>query len=286
MSVAGLDRLRRVTDLFVEGKPLHLGTDDDGKPVMVWVNKLNSFETEESRRDAVTARGLRLLELQKEDNPERQARVDQLADELYLDTINDLESDEDWRENIAMMRRLPELLEDQDAPDDDPHRAQLADLNNEYLEELRRRLEKAHKDKLVDLAKEDREHVVEDYFEAWRSRLSLDEFMQEKRTTELYAAMRECQAEARPGGLAEHAWNHAKCDHRTRLLDSRAAVKLLPEALLARVIDTLDGISVPDREAGNSDAPVSSSAPSGQGEAAEASSPSTPTGTSPDAPTI
>jgi hypothetical protein len=68
-----MDRLRRVTDLFVEGRTLYLGNDDENKPVLVWVNKLNSFEVEESRRDAVSARGLRLLELEKEESPERMA---------------------------------------------------------------------------------------------------------------------------------------------------------------------------------------------------------------------
>ena len=120
-----LDRLRRVTDLFVEGTEMPLGMDDQNKPVVVWVNKLNSFEVEEARRDAVAARGLRLLELEKEDNPERQAmlsqvgrwsddrlreaRVDQQSDELYLAVVNDLEADEEWGEKIGMLRRLPQL---------------------------------------------------------------------------------------------------------------------------------------------------------------------------------
>lgn len=298
-----VDRLRRVTDLFVEGKTLFLGLDDDGKPVTVWVNKLNSFEVEESRRDAVSARGLRLLELVKTDNPERQAlmarverwsdeelirhRVDQLGDEIYLETINDLESDKDWAENIEIMRRLPQLLADSGAPEDDPRRKQLDDLNTQYLQTLSDRLDKATDDKAVDLAKLGRENLVEDFMESWRSRLSLDEFMQEKRATELYAAMRECQAEDLPGlhQDAEARWNHAKCDHRTRLLDARAAVKLLPEPLLEKVIETLEEITAPDREAGNSDAPVSSSAPSEQDVPAEASPASTPTETSPDVPT-
>lgn len=298
-----VDRLRRVTDLFVEGKTLFLGLEDDGKPVTVWVNKLNSFEMEESRRDAVTARGLRLLELVKTDNPERQAlmarverwsdeelvrhRVDQQGDEIYLDVINDLESDKDWAEKIAIMRRLPTLLDDSGAPENDERRKQLTDLNQEYMKALGDRLEKATNDKAVDLAKLSREHLVEDFMESWRSRLSLDEFMQEKRATELYAAMRECQAEMLPGAFRddEGRWNHAKCDHRIRLLEARAAVKLLPEPLLEKVINTLDDITTPDREAGNSDAPVSSSAPSEQDAAAEASTPSTPTETSPDAPT-
>ena len=37
---------------------------------MVWVNKLNSFEIEEARRDGVAARGRRSWNWTKEDNPE------------------------------------------------------------------------------------------------------------------------------------------------------------------------------------------------------------------------
>lgn len=301
--MSGLSRLRRVTDLFVEGTELYLGQDDRNEPVVIWVNKLNSFEVEESRRDGVSARGLRLLELEKEDSPERQAlvnqltrwddealaraRVDQMSDELYLGVVNDLEADEDWAEKIGILRRMPELLKDEAAPDDDPRRQQVDGLNGEYLETLRDRLGKAQDQKLREFGKQDREQLVEDFMEAWRNRLSLDEFMQEKRRTELYAAMRDCKGVELPaqteGGNVR--WDHSGCDHTQRLLGSRAEVANLPEGVIQKVMDVMDGVTVPQRESGNSAAPASSSAPSEQSNVAEDSTVSIPTVTLPDAPT-
>jgi hypothetical protein len=298
-----LNRLRRVTDLFVEGTELYLGQDDQNEAVVIWVNKLNSFEVEESRRDGVSARGLRLLELEKEDSPERQAlvnqltrwddeslaraRVDQMSDELYLGVVNDLEADEDWAEKIGILRRMPQLLTDENAPADDPRRTQVDELNGEYLEEMRDRLAKAQEAKLREYGKQERPQLEEDFMEAWRNRLSLDEFMAEKRRTELYAAMRDCKASELPA-LAEGGnvrWDHTSCDHTQRLLASRADVADLPEGVLQKVMDVMDGVTVPQREAGNSAAPASSSESSGPSNAAEDSTPSTPTETPIVAPT-
>lgn len=296
-----LDRLRRVTDLFVEGTEMPLGMDDQNKPVVVWVNKLNSFEVEEARRDAVAARGLRLLELEKEDNPERQAmlsqvgrwsddrlreaRVDQQSDELYLAVVNDLEADEEWGEKIGMLRRLPQLLQDENAPVDDPRRKQVDELNGAYLEQLQERLRKAQQDALKDFEGLDRETLVEDFMEAWRNRLSLDEYMQEKRRTELYYALRDCSASLVKFDGGER-WDHSGCDHTQRIVPSRGQVSTLPQGVIERAMDVMDGVAVPQRESGNSDAPASSSASSEQqSEEAEASTPSIPVETPPVAPT-
>lgn len=291
-----MDRLRRVTDLFIEGAPLPLGMDDENKPVVIWVNKLNSFEVEEARRDAVTARGLRLLELEKDDNPEHraitarmsrwsleelaEARVEQQIDELYLGALNDLEADDDWGPKIEQMRRMPTLLDDEGAPADDPRRTQLTDLNSEYLQELQARLDARQKEARTAVLDQERKDIEAEYLESWRNRMSLDEFMQERRTTEIYAALRECRATQSGTG-----YDHTDCNHAKRLLDSRAAVRTLPEALIEAVIDKLGEVTSPERTAGNSGAPVSSSAPSEPQKLAEAGEPSTPEVTSPAAPT-
>lgn len=285
-----MDRLRRVTDLFVEGTELFLGMDDEQKPVVLWINKLNSFEIEEARRDGVAARGLRLLELTKEDNPERlaithqlgrwddeklrQYRVGQMSDELYLNVINDLEADEEWAEKLPLLRRLPQLLDDENAPEDDPRREQLGDLNTEYLDVLRVRSENAQKAALKELKDVSRKDLEEDYLEAWRNRISLDEFMAERRMTEIFAAVRDCRATEAAGATGGKRWDHSRCDHTERLLNARSAVKTLPEPVIEKIVDTLEDLTVPQRDSGNSDAPASSSASLGPSSAPEA--PSTP----------
>jgi hypothetical protein len=275
-----LDRLRRVTDLFVEGTEVFLGTDDDGKPVTIWVNKLNSFETEEARRDGMVRRGQRMIELAKDDNPEyrhilalietwsddqlREARVEQRAEEIYLEVINDIQGDKEWAEKLAVIRRMPTLLEDEKAPASDPRHAQLEELQNAYLTEIRQRQETKAKQALRDLASEDRETVQKAYVEAWRERVTLDDFMQERRATELFYAMRDCYAtqKDRDADTGRFRWDHSKCNHAERLLQERKQVRELPEHVLNQVIDAIDEITVNQRESGNSDAPASSSASS------------------------
>ena len=298
------DRLRRVTDLFVEGSECYLGMDRDNKPVMIWVNKLNSFEIEETRRDGMVRRGERILQLSKEDSPEyqsikatldrwsdedlRQRRVDQRSEEIYLNTINDLEGDEVWAEKLSMMRRLPTLLDDQKATVDDPRRDQLEKLNNEYLEALRQGQEKRQREFLTEIEQLDRETLEEDYFEAWRNRVSLDEYMEEKRVTELFYAMRDCVAteKGRDSTTGRLLWDHSDCNHASRLLQQRKQVRELPETVIEKVIDILDDVTVPFRESGNSDAPASSSASSERPNEEADSTASTPEETSPAVPTI
>ena len=107
-----------------------LGDDLDG-PILVWVNKLNSFQTEEARRDGVARRGMRLAELGKADTPERaaidseveqmtddelrQAWVNQQAEEMYLAALDDIDSEPEWREKLDVIRRMPTLLEEANA---------------------------------------------------------------------------------------------------------------------------------------------------------------------------
>lgn len=283
-----LDRIRRVTDLFVEGQELFLGMDDNQRDVIVWVKKLNSFEVEEARRDGVAARGLRLLELNKEDSPERMAlqmqmdrwtddqlreyRVGQQGDEIYLDAINDLEADENWGERVQMIRRMPQLLKDENAPEDDPRRKQLDEANSEYLTEIQTRVTKLRDTKLADLKGSTREDLEAEYFEAWASRASLDEFMGERRITEIFIALRDCKA-TKDGPR----WNHSGCEHE-RLLNARSQVRELPEQVLEKISNLLEGITIPQREAGNSAAPANSSASSEPQSAAEVQS----TGSTPD----
>lgn len=296
-----MDLLRRVTDLFIEGEALPLGMDNDGKPVVVWVNKLNSFEVEEARRDGVAQRGLRLLELSDEMGPEllgqkhllkkmadhevRAARVAQMGDEIYLRVMNDIEAEDEWVEKLAVLRRLPTLLADANAPAEDPRHAQLDALNQEYIQEVRVRLAKAERDALVDLEDLSRKDLEADYLEAWRQRLTLDDFMAERRKTEIFLALRQCRATVH-GPVDARTYEHDDCDHTQRLLNERSQVQTLPEALIGRVIDSLDGITVDGRAAGNSGAPASSSGSSEPTSAAEeTSAPSTPEATSPAAPT-
>lgn len=298
-----MDRLRRVTDLFVEGTELYLGMDDGGKPVLIWVNKLNSFETEEARRDGLARRGERVLQLSQQDNPERlalemslsnwtmqqlaEARASQLSEETYLGVVNDIEAEAEWQEKLALMRRLPSLLDDSGVSSEDPRWKELDEIRTGYLNEIRTRQEKTHAEQVREFLATDREELQKSFFEAWSNRASLDSYMEEKQVTELFYAMRDCVATER--GRTESGailWDHTDCNHNSRLCTERADVRKLPEGIIERVIETLEEIVVPQRESGNSDAPASSSASSERPSKEEASTASTPEETSPAVPTI
>jgi hypothetical protein len=299
-----IDRLRRVTDLFVEGRECYLGMDEGNKPVIIWVNKLNSFETEEARRDGMVRRGQRIMELSKEDNPEfvqlqatvhrwsdrelAERRVDQKSEEIYLEVVNELQSEESWAEKLAIMRRMPDLLRDSKAPDSDPRYAEVEDLNSQYLNEVRERQAAKQEQALREFEGADRAEMESEFFEAWRERVSLDEFMQERRITEMFYAMRDCVAteKGRDSVTNRVLFDHTNCNHAERLLQERKQVRELPEYLLNQVIDLIDDITVPQRESGNSDAPASSSASSEPRNEEADSTASTPEEVSPAVPTI
>lgn len=298
-----ISRLKRVTDLFVEGTEVYLGDDDEGKPVLIWVNKLNSFEIEEARRDGVARRGERMAELAKEDNPERagleaeialwtdeglrRAWVGQKIDEVYLEVLDDLETDPEWRERVERIRRLPQLLDDDNVPEDDPRRIELENEQTAWLTAISEGQAKKQKDLLAEAEQQERADLERDYIEKWRQRHSLDEFMQERRTTELFIAMRECVGTfSGHGSDGRRLWDHTDCNHQARFLPDRKSLRTLPEPVIERIIDAVDNLRVSQRDAGNSGAPASSSASSGQrNEQAEVSTLSTPAETPSDAPT-
>lgn len=292
-------RLRRVTDLFVQGAELVLGQEDDGTAILVWINKPNSFEVEEARRDAAAARADRIMELRAPDNAELialndtlegwsneeivDARVNQQADEHWFQAAQDIEADKEWRENLDYLQRMPQILSDANAPDDDPRRDRLSEINTAYMDELQKRVKAIQDEAKSDLAKIDHADLREDFRTAWRERASLDVYMKERRVTEIFYCLRDCRA-TRDADNAR--WDHSDCDgHTARLLENRADVVGLPDTIVTAAIQGLDGLEVGQRTSGNSAAPGSSSASSEQSNEEAGSTPSTQTGTSPDAAT-
>jgi hypothetical protein len=290
-------RLRRITDLFTEGVAVNFGDDPDGHPVLVWINKLNSFEVEEARRDGAARRGVRLAALGEEDSPERAALraevgfwsdeelaerwVLQKSEEHYLDALNDIEADSKWKDKLESLRRLPTLMREASGAEDDPRRDELIALQQEYYTAISDLQKKRQADAAKDASNMERADLETGFFENWRQRVTLDEFMEERRVTELFFAMRSCDGTR--VGPAE--FDHENCDHQQRALEERALVRRLPQPVLDKCLQALDELTVPLRDAGNSDAPASSSASSEQQSEPEASTPSTPAETSPDAPT-
>lgn len=296
------ERLKRITDLFVEGTELYLG-DDEAGPILIWINKLNSFETDDVRRDAMVRRGERLAELGQEDSPERAGVLAEMrlwdyprlveeflatkSDERYLTAMDDLQADKTWRELTERLQRAPMLHEIEELPADDPRRTALEEDNRLYESRIREAVQKLEEQAREDLAGADRDDVEKSFLEQWRQRQTLNEFMAARRYAEMYYSMRQCQGvKGELKATGGWSFSHKDCDHAKRYLDDRRQVRDLPEHVITLVIDAMDEVRINDREAGNSDAPSSSSGSLEQSSASEeASNPSSQEETPSAAPT-
>lgn len=296
-------RLKRVSDLFVEGTECYLGDDDEGKPVVIWVNKLNSFEVDEAKRDGTIRRAERIAELARPDSPElrgllaeiglwtdeqvREAYVGGQDDRLYLEALADLEVDPKFREAQEYIRRAPGLMADDDLATNDPRYLALEEANQTYMTMVSEAQAQKQRELLADLAELPRKDVEKSFIEQWRERRTLDEYMSGRRITEIYLSARECNAALVTVDLTgKRIWDHKPCDHMKRFFSERKNVTQVSERLIQRIVDTLSDVTANDREAGNSDAPASSSASSEQSNGPEdQSTPSTPDEAPSDAPT-
>lgn len=297
-------RLRRVTDLFVEGETIFLGREDDGTPICIWLNKMNPFEEEEARRDGQAHRGLRMAALQAEDSPERQGLTAEMAlwdtdtlavkyvtlrsDELMAEIYDDLYADTELTEKMRQAQRLPQLLKDSGVPEEDPRWAEIDRLNAEWMKAFDDKRKQVVREAEADAKSQVREDLEKAYVAEWASKSSMAEFINERRVTALWLSMRDCVATEREdkGPNDPDRWDHSRCDHSVKLVAERSGVSKLPSGVLEKVTVVAEALPVPTKEAGNSDAPASSSASSEPSDAeAEASTVSTQEGTPPDAPT-
>jgi hypothetical protein len=286
-----IDKLKRVMDLFEEGQELVLNPDapEGEAPALLWVNKPNSFEVDEARNDGIAARSLRIQRLKSGDDPAIRAfdlEIEPLAnDDLtqrivqnhfdtdYVLAMDDVETDEGWTEKLDMIRRGQSNLEDADAPDDDPRWAELTKTTEEYMVVLREHLDKRQKERADSLGEQPRDELRELLLDQYVEREGMAEFLAEKRISEIYFSTRDCLATEK---RADGRWNHGPCDHSVRLLDARSEIRGLPEHLLVALHDVLTAIEIDPRTAGNSDAPVSSSASLEPQSVPEDSTPSIP----------
>lgn len=265
--MGGIDRLRRITDLFVEGTELHLG-DDEAGPVIVWINKLNPFQVQEALRDGQARRFMAIDKLKSSGEydgmvtevhmmPKSEVAsgyVDFCSNEIYIEALDDVDIDALAKEQRESIERMDSLLDDADTPDDAPERDVLATLEQTWMGKLREVQDAKTKEKLREAQAMDSEELIEKFLEKWRDFYTRNIFEQESQVTQIYYAMRECRATGSPG-----AWEHTKCNHAKFYLNDRSEVTELPEELLTRVLAVMDQITTPARAAGNSDAPTSSS---------------------------
>lgn len=286
-SKAKMSRFKRVTDLFEEGRIVVLD-DNPEDPVVVWVNKINPFEMEEARKDGSVGRARALLRLDQPDSPETLlfeqslvGRTDEMLvaalvlshqSEDYIAALDDLKADPEWKDNLAVLERADSQLMDAGTAPDDDEAKYLSSLNQAYMQAIADLVAKHQEKRQSDYSGMTSEELRDKYRLSYRDQAGSNGFLNEYRTTELYFALRDCQA--MPSDNL--SWDHSRCSHRTRLCESRAEVRELPEGLIVAVREAITLLNMTARDAGNSDAPASSSASSEQPSAAAESTPSTP----------
>lgn len=296
-----MDQMQRISALFVEGKECYLGDDDSGKPVVIWVNKLNSFEREDAQRDGIVARAARLVELGP-DSPEtqsvrvemsfwdddrlREAIVDAEDNEIYIEALNDLSVDPEFRELEEYVRSAPSVYADSSIADNDPRFKVLEEKSGEYSRRLTEARTRVRQDHLDALSSHERKQLEDKYLDQWRTARAFNEYAAGKRTTELFLALRVCQATlAGTSLIGEQSWDHSACDHTQRFCSERASIRKFPDPIMVKIGTIYNELQVDPRDAGNSDAPASSSDSSEPSSAPEApSTPSSPVATSDVAP--
>jgi len=286
--------LQGISALFQEGTEANLGTDQAGKPVVVWMNKLNSFEVEESLRDASVARAERMASLGDDSSEVRGAKVevdlwsdDDLAmaivsfqdAECTMEALNNLQAEhEGWMELEDHVRRGPQLLADDGVQPGDPRFETLNDKMNEYMRLLNAEVSKVTAEHLADLKDKSRPKLEAKFMEQWRSRRTTDEWQGAKRMTEIWLSARRCEAVLEGGGrtlAGEMVWDHSACDHSVKQFSERKQIRRIPDGAMQIIVRAFESLQMSPRDMGNSDAPASSSAssePSSTPE--EASSPS------------
>lgn len=280
-----LDRLRRVTDLFVEGTEYHAGDDENG-PVVLWINKLNSFQAAEAQKDAIARRYIAIAALKNSGEYDgfvaetEMTPIDRLAQdwvdmsftEIYMEAANEIDLDSELKEQREALERVEGLQDDAGAVEDSAEREQTIEIKRTWIGRFQELQAAKAAEWLRDAKAMPAEDLRAKIHEKWRELRTHSEYDREHRATQLFFAIRHCSARR-----VDDKWDHTGCDHSKQWLADRSEVHGLPEELLTALQERLESITVPARAAGNSDAPASSSESSEPSSAPEeASKPSSP----------
>jgi hypothetical protein len=280
-------RLHRITELFDNGRELVL-SDRDTEPVLVWVAKLNTFQRGDAQRDAAAVRARRMAGLSDTSDEMRAIAVrlatmsrDQKVEfilgpkesQAYLSAHDDVRADPEWKDRILLLERQETIAADGNEPSTAEVEA-IAKVQQEYGEAVDAAAKERMKDFAAELDGVNGQELDDQYLDVARSNLGSNAFFEEFQRCELFYALRDCEAKRRKAG----GFDHSSCTHQ-RLLPSKAAISELPEDLIDRIKNVISDIALTPGEAGNSDAPASSSESSEQPNNAEDSSASTPKAT-------
>lgn len=284
--------LNRIQHLFRRGDVVVLEAENpetgEVEKIPVYVAKLNAFEKDEAIKDGRSARARRIISFDRDEDEQLQitALLSSMTDaditedlmrrkagELLSKAEEQVRADPSWRERLEAIDRAAIA---EDGATAEPERNLLATLIDEYQQAI----EKGHQVLLRQLKRDldgtPREEREQDYRRLWRDMLGATAFYENRRQTEVWYALRECEVALDPDG--EPDLKTLKVGD--RICPTRANVNDLPDEIVTKVLRALDGEMTP-KDAGNSDAPSASSGSSERQSVEADSVPSTPTEMSP-----
>lgn len=245
----------RISKLFVRGKVVSLGQDDEGE-VLMWVQALTKTQHEEASIAAATS-GTRKRLLYKAGYPdydllleqmELEATVDDLVDGIiaakymniiWVESELDLHTDPAWRENGRLdLIRMGDAQTQSGAEMSNEESAAIAELNQEYMTDWQRCAAARLATKRAELQEKSRSDLEVEFIEASVSIRTLEEQARQYHNVAIYYAMRPCSATSSEGGN----WSHAGCDnHKTLyfrdMIDVQSAPDEIKEAVIAALTD-------------------------------------------------
>lgn len=276
-----MSKLAKLSQLFAEGRELVLGD------VVIWVQKLTTFTTEQCNHEGRVARARKMMEIKEIGSPEFdifQATmiatskeslvagfVQAKGDDTFLQVLRELRSDADWRERIEVLEHSEEQMAGK--PADDPENKVLAKIAVEYNDEVMKRVDLANADFKAELEALTEDDLRDRWREQYVESRGMQAFSATRARYEVYHAMRDCQGVREEDGR----WSHITCNHSRYFLDDIAEVEQLPTPVLVQVQEVLAAVTVPADLARFTDGPASSSESSGPSRTAEGSEASGPT---------
>jgi hypothetical protein len=284
-----MGRLVKLTDLFEEGVtvPLKAG---DGSEVVVWLNKLSPFESEQAAHEGRVARARAMLAIDEIGTPESdlfRAASETVAVEVIITVLLDaknnertvkihheLQSDKEWKEKLETLNWSSDQLKGK--KDDDPEVKLVTKILADYQGEMASRsdfLRNEMRNELVALSPEKLRDMHRDSF---RSDKGLAAFIREQAKSQIFYSLRVCEATRDDNGR----WQHESCKHMQRWLDDRDDVDQLPGLLLSQVRAAYDELNMAPDVARFSGGPASSSESHGPSSKPEESKDSGPEVTS------
>lgn len=255
-------KYRRLPDLYIRGKELVFKDEDDADVVM-WLQVLNPFESQECRNDAQTARARLVMALRDEGSREHdqlrgqylqrgtEAAIEDLLTAKqavwFIEATHAVEVDPEWAERMEVMRGTDIAPAE---PISDDERSLLAKLNTEYMTEVSKRVNDERDYYRESLQRMDEAGLLLEYVDVWVSRRGDNIALIEYNLSEVAYGTRICDAVPDDEGQFSKA-SHAGCNHVERVYESRDEVRTLPEEMQRMLREAFDDLAMSARDAKN-----------------------------------